>query len=162
MKPTRTLYGIDPGTTQSALIVWTPDGKITQIIDDNEKIRVLLRRQMTLCEVQDFHVYIEMIQCMGMAVGQETFKTVVWIGRFVEVLIDNARNHHHSTLILRNDVRLNMCGSPRAKDPNVAQAVRDKIGEKGTAKNPGPTYGVSSHGWQALAVAVTGLELYEK
>lgn len=162
MKPKRTLYGIDPGTTQSALIVWTSDGRISQIIDDNEKIRTLLRRQMTPCEVQDFHVYIEMIQCMGMAVGKETFQTVLWIGRFVEVLYDNAKGHHYSTLIPRNNVKHAMCGSSKAKDANIAQSVRDKVGEKGSKRAPGPTHGVSSHGWQALAVAVTGLELYEK
>lgn len=152
MKPKRTLYGIDPGTTESALIVWTPDGHISSAIDNNYTIRNFLRAHR-----DDGHVYIEMIQCMGMAVGKETFETVIWIGRFLEAAAEN-----RTTLIPRNKVKIHMCGSPRAKDSNIAQAVRDKVGEKGSKSAPGPTYGVSSHGWQALAVAVTGLELYEK
>ena len=42
----------------------------------------------------------------------------------------------------------------RAKDGNVRQALIDLIGEQGTKKNKGPTYGISSHSWAALAVAV--------
>jgi hypothetical protein len=49
----------------------------------------------------------------------------------------------------------------RAKDPNVRQALLDKIGPVGTKKNPGPLYGVSGHGWSALAVAVYASECAE-
>jgi hypothetical protein len=43
----------------------------------------------------------------------------------------------------------------RAKDQNIRQALIDRLGPPGTKKNPGPTYGVTSHMWSALAVAVT-------
>jgi hypothetical protein len=56
-------------------------------------------------------------------------------------------------MVYRNAVKLHICGTPRAKDPNIRQALIDKYGAPGTKKNPGPTYGVSSHLWSALAIA---------
>ena len=67
-----------------------------------------------------------------------------------------------ASLVYREDVKLHLCGSPRAKDANIRQALIDRWGGKaeavGTVKKPGPLYGVKSHAWSALAVAVTALE----
>jgi len=94
---------------------------------------------------------IEMIASYGMAVGREVFETCVWIGRFIEAWHspDDVR------LIYRKDVKMYLCGTPRAKDANIRQALIDLLGPQGTKKQPGPTYGVKSHAWAALAVAVT-------
>ena len=102
-------------------------------------------------------IAIEMIASYGMAVGKEVFETCVWIGRFVQAAgVDRVR------LVYRKDVKLHLCGSPRAKDANIRQALIDRWGGKaeavGTVKRPGPLYGVKSHAWAALAVAVTALE----
>jgi hypothetical protein len=53
-------------------------------------------------------------------------------------------------------VKLHLCNSPRAKDGNVRQALIDRVGPQGTKKGQGPTYGIKSHEWAALAVAVYG------
>jgi hypothetical protein len=90
----------------------------------------------------------EMIASYGMAVGKEVFETCVWIGRFVEIAYEPVQ------LVYRRDVKLHLCHSPRAKDANVRQALIDRLGPQGTKKNPGPTYGMKSHLWAALAVAV--------
>jgi len=95
---------------------------------------------------------IEMIASYGMPVGREVFETCVWIGRFIEAWEDRYR------LIYRKDVKMHLCGSPRAKDANIRQALLDKLGPQGNKANPGPTYGVKSHAWAALAVAVTAAE----
>jgi hypothetical protein len=58
-------------------------------------------------------------------------------------------------LVYRKDVKLLLCGSPRAKDANIRQALLDLLGPQGTKAKPGPTYGVKSHAWAALGVAVT-------
>ncbi|WP_230687708.1 hypothetical protein, partial [Streptococcus pneumoniae] len=50
-------------------------------------------------------------------------------------------------------VKIWLCGTMRAKDANIAQALRDKHGEVGTKKNPGKLYGIKSHLWSALAIA---------
>lgn len=102
---------------------------------------------------------IEMIASYGMPVGREVFETCVWIGRFVQAWKDPAAVE----LVYRKEVKLHLCGSPRAKDPNVRQAIIDlfpatgggKCAQIGTKAKPGPLYGVSSHAWPALGVALT-------
>lgn len=98
---------------------------------------------------------IEMIASYGMAVGKDVFETCVWIGRFMQAARIECR------LIYRKDVKLHLCGTTKAKDTNIRQALIDKIGAPGVKANPGPTYGVKSHAWPALAVAVTALEVAE-
>jgi hypothetical protein len=89
-----------------------------------------------------------MIASYGMPVGASTFETCLWIGRFIELARTESR------LVYRKDIKMHLCGSMRAKDGNVRQALIDLIGEQGTKKDKGPTYGISSHSWAALAVAV--------
>jgi hypothetical protein len=79
----------------------------------------------------------------------------VWIGRFQEAW----RFPSQVRKVYRQQVKLHLCGSPRAKDANIRQALLDKLGPQGTKKAPGPTYGVKSHAWAALAVAVTAAEV---
>lgn len=97
-------------------------------------------------------VAIELVRSYGMPVGAEVFDTCIEIGRFVEVaeavgaIVD---------LIPRQHVKLELCGSPRAKDPNIRAALIDIFGGPGAEKKGGPLAGVKSHAWAALAVAVT-------
>jgi hypothetical protein len=93
-------------------------------------------------------IAIEWIESYGMAVGQDVFRTVFQIGRMQQQL-------GAVRLIPRRDVKLTLCGSARAKDTNIRQALIDAIGPVGTKKNPGPLYGVTGHYWAALAVAYT-------
>ncbi|NBV46789.1 MAG: hypothetical protein EBR86_14410, partial [Planctomycetia bacterium] len=99
---------------------------------------------------------IEMIQAMGMAVGAEVFTTAVWIGRFIEAAGFGSTAPHR--LIYRTSVKLHLCGTSRAKDPNIRQRLIDLYGPVGTKKSKGPLYGVRSHVWSALAIAVTASE----
>jgi len=137
-----TILALDPGTTETAFVLW--DGR--RILDadhlPNAEIRqILIGREYDA-------VACEMIASYGMAVGKEVFETCVWIGRFLEVARTDTR------LVYRRDAKLHLCHSPRAKDANVRQALIDRLGPQGTKKNPGPTYGMRSHLWAALAVAV--------
>jgi hypothetical protein len=86
-----------------------------------------------------------------MAVGREVFETVFSIGRMA--MLTDVR------LVPRRDVKLHICGSPRAKDGNIRQALIDRFGPVGTKKAPGPLWGISKHRWAALAVAVTAFDL---
>jgi hypothetical protein len=100
---------------------------------------------------------VEMIASYGMAVGREVFETCVWIGRFQQAWHDPKAVR----LVYRKDVKMHLCGTTRAKDPNVRQALLDLLGPQGTKKAPGPTYGVKSHAWPALGVAVTVAQVRE-
>ena len=144
------ILALDPGTTETAFVLW--DGR--QVLEaehwPNAEVRqVLIGREYDLCAC-------EMIASYGMAVGREVFETCVWIGRFVEVAREPVQ------LVYRKDVKLHLCHSPRAKDANVRQALIDRIGPQGTKKNPGPTYGMRSHLWAALAVAVYAFDAKAK
>jgi hypothetical protein len=81
------------------------------------------------------------------------FRTVWWAGRFAQAWAGKTGNLPIE--VFRKEVKLHLCGTPRAKDANIRQALIDMIGPQGKKADPGPTYGVKSHGWAALAVAVT-------
>lgn len=140
------IFAIDPGTTQSGWCIY--DGRIVvdSGVDDNHDILRWVQ-QGNGCDV----LAIEMIAGMGMTVGQTTFDTVRWIGRFQQAW----RDPEAVRLVFRRDVKLELCGDSRANDSNIRQALIDRIGVPGVKRAPGPTYGVKSHAWSALAVAVT-------
>jgi hypothetical protein len=82
----------------------------------------------------------------------------VWIGRFVQVF-GSEKSHP----VFRKDVKMHLCGTTKAKDGNIRQAIIDmydgsgggKIKQIGTKAQPGPLYGVSTHIWPAIGVGMT-------
>jgi len=149
------IIGIDPGTEQSAIVAIGPDGGVCPIgiLPNAEVLKRISRAFEPPAEIA-----IEMIASYGMPVGREVFETCLWIGRFIQRAQDFGNTAH---LIFRRDVKHHLCNSAKAKDANVSQALRDKFGGMnavGTKKNKGPLYGIKSHLWPALAVAVTFAE----
>jgi hypothetical protein len=148
------ILGIDPGNTKSGVVLFNGRTVVMAGVVPNEEVLALLDEAAKLHRIE--RCAIEMIESMGMAVGKETFETVRWVGRFQERW--NIAKGSPAELIYRKDVKIHLCGSMRAKDGNVRQALIDKLGKPGTKHAPGPTYGCASHSWQALGVAVTALE----
>lgn len=146
------LMAIDPGPTDSQFVTWSG----TQIMDKGHYPNWRIGEIIRSWSAPEADVCIEMIASYGMPVGREVFETCVWIGRFIEKA--KQRGYHHR-LIYRQDVKLHLCKSARAKDANIRQALIDRFGGKdaaiGRKANPGPLYGVSSHAWAALALAIT-------
>lgn len=142
------ILAIDPGTDKSAWVYYDPNKPII-ISGKKENAEVLEMLKSGIFD--DAKLVIEMIASYGMPVGQEVFETCVWIGRFIEARRSAKR-------ILRKEVKLHMCGSPRANDSSIRQALIDKFGKPGTKKQPGITYGLKADTWQALALAVTAYE----
>lgn len=141
------ILAIDPGTEQSAIVQMWPDGRIEGArIERNADVRNWARVAFN-CERR---VAIEMVACYGMPVGREVFETCLFIGRLYEIA---QQNGSPVTLVYRKDVKIHLCGSMKAKDGNIRQALIDKYGAPGTKKAPGRTYGISSHLWSALAIA---------
>lgn len=153
----KTIIAIDPGTHRSAWVEYTPEER--QIGDFGITDNKSLVRSIAWERWRGDDLAIEMIASYGMPVGQEVFETCVWIGRFIEAF-------GCGKFVYRKDVKLHLCQSPRAKDANVRQAIIDlfpatgggKTPQIGTKKQPGPLYGVSSHVWSALGVALTYAE----
>ena len=144
----RTLYAIDPGTTHSALVI-VQEGIVVGGIWTNDMLTWHLREYEG---GKHAHMVIEQIEAMGMAVGKETFETVFWSGRFAEAWDNRLRSWSRVT---RRQVKLHLCGSMKAKDANIRQALIDKFGGIACTKKGGALYGIKSHLWAALAVAVT-------
>ncbi len=155
----RLMIGIDPGNFESgwAIVGQTTDDRLKVVnsgVDDNQLLlRQLLLNNSTHASM-GAQLSIEMIASYGMPVGFEVFDTCVWIGRFVQAWHEPDR----VVLCTRMAVKNHLCHSSKAKDANIRQALLDKLGPQGTKKNPGPLYGVKSHAWAAVAVAVTVLE----
>ena len=143
------IMAIDPGPKVSGVVWLSPERRIIAAeIQDNKDIVRALRVGHT---VHPFpRVAIEMIASYGMPVGAEVFETCTWIGRFEEAYGDEDLTARY----FRKDIKLHLCGSTRAKDSNVRQALIDLLGPAGIKKEPGPTYGIKKDMWAALAVAV--------
>lgn len=151
------LLAIDPGSTESgfALIDAETYRPIQAGKAENEEIlKKIDNLNISACA-------IEMVACYGMPVGAEVFDTCVWIGRFVERLSEYLMEYEY---IYRKDEKINLCGSMKANDATIRQALADRFAKgqknfgKGTKKVPGWFYGFSKDAWQAYAVGVTYLD----
>jgi hypothetical protein len=145
------VLAIDPGPTQSAYVLWDGSRVIGKAIASNEDLRGLLLTQKWCASERNTHFAIEMIghYGTGMPAGKEVFNTCVWIGRFIECW----PGEQHE-LILRATIKTHICGSARGNDSDVRAALILRFGARGTKKNPGVLYGVTTHLWSAVAVAV--------
>ena len=147
------ILGIDPGPVRSAYVILADGVQTRHETVDNQELRGVLATSLYI------PVVIEKVESFGMAVGAEVFETVFWSGRFAEAA--QPRPVHR---IGRREVKLHLCGSSRAKDSNVRQALVDRFGGKdvaiGRKAAPGPLYGVSGDVWSALAVATTWADLH--
>lgn len=144
-----TILAIDPGPTETALLEWRGDHMTFSGILHNGALRDWLTHRLT-CAPQAT-VAVEMIASYGMAVGKEVFETCLQIGRIQEIAF---RQGSECRLVYRLQVKQHLCHDSRAKDSNIRQALIDRFGPPGVKKSPGILYGVKSHLWAALAVAV--------
>lgn len=142
------ILSIDPGTDESGWVILDGHKILASGVSPNETMLHQVKME-NYGEIDA--LAIEMIASYGMAVGREVFETCVWIGRFKQAW----RSPDDVKLIYRRDVKLHLCGTTKAKDANVRQALIDLLGPQGTKKSQGATYGVKSHAWAALGVAVT-------
>lgn len=142
------ILAIDPGNIESAYVVINERlqpikfGKVK-----NEELLTILNK---IYPDTRTHLVIEKIASYGMAVGQEVFDTCIWIGRFWEAY-EGEQKHY----IYRKEEKINLCGSMKAKDANIRQALIDRFGVVGIKSKPGWFYGFKSDIWSAYAVAVT-------
>ncbi len=150
---------IDPGTTKSAYSLLDPVsltlhqfGKVP-----NEDLLGLIRDNA----FGEAHLVIEMIKSYGMAFGDSTIETCVYIGRLIEA------HRRPYSLIPRKTIVSELCGKATAKDSNVRRALIDmysarfpsklgggKVPAIGTKSSPGPLYGVSNDVWSAIAIGI--------
>lgn len=160
------ILGIDPGPTESGWVILNDAKSVDRSGTDAN--RTVLNLINGWAKSSRGEIAIEMIASYGMAVGKDVFETCVWIGRFVQACawwtsLEPRR-------VYRRDVKLHLCGNPKAKDANIRQALIDlypreqgggRTPQIGTKAQPGPLYGVTGDAWAALAVAITARDTKE-
>jgi hypothetical protein len=153
------IYAIDPGNDFSAFCIIDAD-TLRPLLFDKRPNKEVLRDIKDTSPVEDYRAVIEMVESYGMAVGKEVYETVFWIGRFYEALTCKCPVDR----IYRKEVKLHICGTTRAKDTNIRQALIDRFAKhdfkngKGTVKNKDWFYGFSKDIWSAYAVGLTYIE----
>lgn len=148
------LFALDPGPTESGWLICTTAPFAVGVcgITSNEA----LLRDLAAPRWPFDMLVIERVESFGMPVGVEVFETVFWSGRFAQVVSPTPCGR-----LGRKAVKAHLCGTSRATNANVRQALLDKFGGPdavGTKKAKGPLYGMKSHIWSALALAVTYAE----
>ncbi|MCP3940249.1 MAG: hypothetical protein GY710_02035 [Desulfobacteraceae bacterium] len=103
-------------------------------------------------------VAMEELESYNLRVGQATFESVFWSGRFFEA------SAWPVGLYTRKEVKIFILGSVGVKstDAAIRKAVLSlypktgggKTPQIGTARKPGPLYGLTGHAVQALAVGI--------
>lgn len=155
------LIAIDPGSTESAFVVWDGETICLKGKEPNDAALEIVKAFGT----NSFNrCVIEQIASYGMAVGAEVFETVRWAGRF-----EQAFGPERVDRVKRLEVKMHLCHRSTANDANIRQALIDRFGgpasirarqkakpKKGIPETPaGALYGVSGDEWSALAVALT-------
>lgn len=150
-----TYIALDVGTTQTAFAVMSDQydlldfGKV-----DNEE---LLDSTYYSCDV----LIYEEFASYGMPIGKTTMESIKWNGRFIQRALDGAKSIGKEIKVvpmLRKDVKMNLCGTMKAKDSNIRQALIDRFGNVGTKKDKGFFYGVSKDVWSAVAICTTYID----
>lgn len=153
------VYAIDPGNEYSAFCIIDADTLRPLLFDKLPNEDVYRDIRDSKFDEGDRAV-IEMVESFGMPVGREVFETVFWIGRFYEALSRKCQVDR----IYRKEEKLHICGTNKAKDANIRQALVDRFAQhdfktgKGTAKNRDWFYGFRADIWQAYSCAVTFAE----
>ena len=145
-----TLFAIDPGSSESGWVLYRRGEIIDSGIGDNHDMLPWIRHGQGADKL-----VIEMAESFGQKVWSQVFTTVRWTGRFQQAW----RAPEEVGFITRSQVKMHLCGRRAADDSMIRQALLKRLGPPGTKKAPGPTYGVTSHAWAALAVAVTAERL---
>ena len=145
------VLGIDPGTYNSAYVIW--DG--ASVLEHGYLANDVLKQRLT--DNGYDKLAIEDILLYGIN-GNEVRDTIKWMGRF---------DHERTATWLDNvTIRVHLCANPKANQSAIRSALIDRFGGKGKAIGskgaPGPLKEITAHKWSALAVAVTAYDQIER
>lgn len=149
------ILAIDPGTYESGYVVWDGKSIIAYGKVDNHKMLKIIADPPWDVEL----LAVERVASYGQRVGQEVFDTCMWTGRFIQAADAKLLAFK---LIYRMTIKKYLIGSHTAKDADIRRRLLDVVGPQGTKKAPGPTYGIKSDIWQALALGYVCYETEER
>lgn len=164
------ILAIDPGSEQSALVLWNGARVLFKEILPNHDA---LERVRVYRQAYKGPIVCEKIASYGMPVGAEVFLTCFWTGRFWQVAQEFGPRFH---LMPRLEVKRHICHDSKAKDSNIRTALIDRFGQPHTfreeprfgakgqpikperVKVPGVTYELHDDLWAAFALGVTAYD----
>lgn len=151
------LIALDVGTTQSGYCIVDVDtykplefGKV----DNNILLEKVKNSEYDMLVYEEFQSY-------GMPVGKSTIESITWNGRYIQSALDREKKVY---AIYRKDEKINLCGTMKAKDSNIRQALVDRFAKfdfksgKGTKNNKDFFYGFSKDSWSAFAISTTWID----
>jgi hypothetical protein len=142
----RLIMGVDPGSSESAYVVWAHTHVVDQGHLPNRDLLKLIEAKGS-----DSLLVLEQLARMGQDIGASVLETAFWSGQFAHA----ARIYDR---IPRMVIKRALTGRTNTKDKDVRASLLLRFGGQakamGTKAAPGPLYGVASHRWSALAVAV--------
>ncbi len=149
MMPDLQVLGIDQGAEQSAFVLWNGQEVLDHGILPNLDLLVWL-----VDWVDDWPILaIEEIVPYGKVVGKVTLDSIWWAGRFHQ-----AWSGSEPQRWTRQQIAQQLMGISKHDDATFRQYLIDRFGGKdkaiGKKAAKGPFWGIKSHTWQALALAV--------
>lgn len=153
------ILAIDPGSEQSAMVLYHTERREIEhrAIQPNDDLVLQLPALRGCAD----HLAIELDKAYSITFAnsqrrffpQQVLETHFQAGRFVQAW------GRTWSRVERRDVRLHLCGTQRARDPQIRQALINRFGPGkkkaiGTKAERGVLYGIRKDLWAALAVAV--------
>lgn len=150
--------GIDPGPQNSGFVHAMIGDNVLEVLEAEKAIengKLAWRVEELAGQIEgDGVLAVESPAAIYSSVGKSTIDTIRFVGYLERCALDEA------VLISPAEVRVHVANTAKAKDGGVRQALIDRFGEPGTKKAPGPTRGIASHAWRALAVAVVARDRF--
>ena len=120
------IIGIDPGTTESGIVVIDNDYTVVSAEKElNENIAWKWLDNESIIRDQVDTVVIEAIQSYGMAVGASVFTTCFWIGRFWQKALEG---NVDVFLYSRPKIFRGVVGQSKGGDAAMRQALLTRFG----------------------------------
>lgn len=135
------LLAIDPGTRKSGWVYLEIEGWDATPKDNGWSEN---KEMYAIIKAYGCPLVIEDIAHMGMPVGRDVFETIRWTGKFerqAELFKQGV------TYISRPEVKLYICGSPRATDSTIRQALIDIYGGRREAIGGKKCVACKGKGW---------------
>lgn len=145
------ILAIDVGTTETGYCLMD---KVTYKplkfgkIDNDDLLKIVKEEEYDELVYEEFQSY-------GMPIGISTITSITWNGRYIQSALDRGKK---VSFVYRKDEKINLCGSMKAKDSNIRQALIDRFGVVGVKANKGFFYGFKKDIWAAFAVGCTYLD----
>ena len=178
--PAPWILAIDPGQREHGVVIWSADGGLawSGVVEIEQLISVMRHPWMgaEFCVIEDYeshplktqagHAYVpRTVDAVQRAVGR---MQQVWLDRTSQepALLARVKVTSHLDAMKRKGARTRdsqvidalahkFCPEPPPADYEGELSAWNRKTAKGSKAAPGPLYGIKSHAWQALGVAVT-------